>query len=142
MASSCYFSLFCARHKVVRGLKNNKDRKEARTATVAQVRDNKKGLWNLRSELDATTVRAELEGAPGEEREPGIHTWKPELEGTPGIPGLLGTYVRKKSELGACSPAARLDSQDAAAAAGSSLIEDPRHTSVQLKTADVYEMAA
>lgn len=132
--------LFCARRRIVCGLKSKRDIKDTGTPKVAQVGDNQKGFWNLKPELDATTVRAELEGAPGEERDAGIRVWKPELEGTPGIPGLSGIYVRKKSELEACGLAAQSGSRDIAA--GPSSIEDRRHTSVQLKTSGVHEMAA
>ncbi|KAF2969954.1 hypothetical protein GQX73_g3621 [Xylaria multiplex] len=43
--------------------------------------------------------RAELEGTPVETRGDGIYVWKPELEGTAGVPGAVGVYVKKKSEL-------------------------------------------
>ncbi|KAI8628941.1 hypothetical protein F5Y19DRAFT_102560 [Xylariaceae sp. FL1651] len=50
-------------------------------------------------ETDAATIRAELEGTPIEEGGPGIYVLKPELEGTAGMPGLIGVHVRKKVEL-------------------------------------------
>ncbi|KAJ8122712.1 hypothetical protein ONZ43_g1159 [Nemania bipapillata] len=44
-------------------------------------------------------VRAESEDVPAESRGAGIYVLKPELEGTAGIPGAVGVYVREKSEL-------------------------------------------
>ncbi|GAP85309.2 hypothetical protein SAMD00023353_1002160 [Rosellinia necatrix] len=46
-------------------------------------------------------VVAELEGTGAEDRSAGagIYVAKPELEGTAGMPGLAGVYVRRKAEL-------------------------------------------
>ncbi|KAI1179060.1 hypothetical protein F4777DRAFT_535441 [Nemania sp. FL0916] len=58
----------------------------------------------IKAELDALAIRAELEGSPGEEyNTAGIGVVKPELHGSPGVPGLLGVYVKKKAELEAPS---------------------------------------
>ncbi|KAI1361186.1 hypothetical protein F5Y08DRAFT_27281 [Xylaria arbuscula] len=52
-------------------------------------------------ELPVVEMAAELEGTQVEDHGPGagIYVWKPELEGTAGMPGTVGVYVRKKSEL-------------------------------------------
>jgi hypothetical protein len=44
-------------------------------------------------------LRVEYEGAQAENHGAGIYVWKPELEGTAGIPGAVGVYVQGKSEL-------------------------------------------
>ncbi|KAI1330014.1 hypothetical protein F5Y16DRAFT_416607 [Xylariaceae sp. FL0255] len=58
-------------------------------------------------ELDASAGRAELEGTPvaTEDVSSGIYVVKSELEGTAGVPGLRGVYVKKKAELDGRSPA-------------------------------------
>ncbi|KAI8954982.1 hypothetical protein F4801DRAFT_415870 [Xylaria longipes] len=53
----------------------------------------------LPPELPVVESWVELEGTQVEDRGTGIYVWKPELEGTAGIPGAKGIYVRKKSEL-------------------------------------------
>ncbi|KAI0456357.1 hypothetical protein F5B21DRAFT_159304 [Xylaria acuta] len=53
----------------------------------------------LPSELPVPESWVELEGTQVEGRGPGIYVWKPELEGTAGVPAAKGVYVRKKSEL-------------------------------------------
>ncbi|KAI0509137.1 hypothetical protein F5B22DRAFT_618601 [Xylaria bambusicola] len=50
-------------------------------------------------ELPVVESAAELEGTHVEGHGPGIYVWKPELEGTAGLSGAKGVYVRKKSEL-------------------------------------------
>ncbi|KAI0549662.1 hypothetical protein F4679DRAFT_261464 [Xylaria curta] len=51
------------------------------------------------SELPVAASWVELEGTQAEDRGTGIYVWKPELEGTTGVPGAKGVYVRRKSEL-------------------------------------------
>ncbi|KAI8626338.1 hypothetical protein F5Y19DRAFT_227077 [Xylariaceae sp. FL1651] len=55
--------------------------------------------YAAKAELDAMNVRAELEETPGEGSGAGLHVLKPELEGTQGIVGQEGVYLKKKSEL-------------------------------------------
>ncbi|KAI0096127.1 hypothetical protein GGR51DRAFT_51056 [Nemania sp. FL0031] len=50
-------------------------------------------------ELPMVELRAELDGVQIESRGPGIYVWKPELEGTAGVAGSVGVYVREKAEL-------------------------------------------
>ncbi|KAI0097503.1 hypothetical protein GGR51DRAFT_540877 [Nemania sp. FL0031] len=58
----------------------------------------------IKAELDALAIRAELEGSPGEEYDAvGVGVLKPELHGTPGVPGRIGVFVKRKAELGASS---------------------------------------
>ncbi|KAI0861166.1 hypothetical protein F4860DRAFT_180349 [Xylaria cubensis] len=52
-----------------------------------------------RSELPVAESWIELEGTQAEDRGTGIYVWKPELEGTAGVSGAKGVYVRRKSEL-------------------------------------------
>ncbi|KAI0533709.1 hypothetical protein GGR58DRAFT_98849 [Xylaria digitata] len=59
----------------------------------------RKTYEKLLPELPGPEPRAELDGTPVENRGDGIYVWKPELEGTAGIPGAVGVYVKKKSEL-------------------------------------------
>ncbi|KAI1077052.1 hypothetical protein F5B20DRAFT_280459 [Whalleya microplaca] len=54
-----------------------------------------------RAELDALATRSELEGTLVENRGAGIHVQKSELEGTGGVTGLTGVYVKRKPELDA-----------------------------------------
>ncbi|TRX89684.1 hypothetical protein FHL15_009434 [Xylaria flabelliformis] len=51
------------------------------------------------SELPVAESWIELEGTQAEDRGTGIYVWKPELEGTAGVLGAKGVYVRRKSEL-------------------------------------------
>ncbi|KAI1735895.1 hypothetical protein F4680DRAFT_295514 [Xylaria scruposa] len=51
------------------------------------------------SELPVAESWVELQGTQAEDRGTGIYVWKPELEGTAGVPGTKGVYVRRKSEL-------------------------------------------
>ncbi|KAI0548369.1 hypothetical protein F4679DRAFT_585540 [Xylaria curta] len=60
-------------------------------------------VYTIKPELDATAVRAELEGDVIEPHGDSINVLKPELEGTPGSERNRGAYVRKKSELEAMS---------------------------------------
>ncbi|KAI0426005.1 hypothetical protein F5Y09DRAFT_346134 [Xylaria sp. FL1042] len=58
----------------------------------------------LKAELDALAVRAELEGSLGEEHDSaGIGFIKPELQGTSGVWGILGVFIKGKAELEAPS---------------------------------------
>ncbi|KAI0447305.1 hypothetical protein F4803DRAFT_365035 [Xylaria telfairii] len=50
-------------------------------------------------ELDAFAIRAELEGSGAPDAGAGINVIKPELQGSLGVPGLLGVCVKKKAEL-------------------------------------------
>ncbi|KAI0419721.1 hypothetical protein F5X98DRAFT_372346 [Xylaria grammica] len=68
--------------------------------------------WGAPVELGRTSVPAELVGTVVEEPGPGIYVPKPELEGTAGIYGLRGVYIKKKSELDAESRARDADRVD------------------------------
>ncbi|KAI8623024.1 hypothetical protein F5Y19DRAFT_482154 [Xylariaceae sp. FL1651] len=60
-------------------------------------------VYTGKAELDPTTTRSELEGAPGKSYGDGIYLQKPELEGTMGTARNRGMYVRTKPELEAVS---------------------------------------
>ncbi|KAI0855893.1 hypothetical protein F4860DRAFT_494930 [Xylaria cubensis] len=60
-------------------------------------------VYTTKPELDATAIRAELEGDNGEPHGDGVYILKPELEGTVGTERNRGAYVRKKPELEAAS---------------------------------------
>ncbi|KAI8954898.1 hypothetical protein F4801DRAFT_530364 [Xylaria longipes] len=60
-------------------------------------------VYTIKAELDATAIRAELEGDLREPDGDGIYPLKPELEGTAGTERNRGAYVKKKSELEAMS---------------------------------------
>ncbi|KAI0197848.1 hypothetical protein F4808DRAFT_437797 [Astrocystis sublimbata] len=66
--------------------------------------DSTVGFWNLKSELDPTATRAELEGTEVGGQGPGIYVMKPELEGSVGIKRLLGVFVKGKAELEGNTP--------------------------------------
>ncbi|KAJ8128028.1 hypothetical protein O1611_g5609 [Lasiodiplodia mahajangana] len=81
-----------SRHQPLNPHSSTPDRTEAET--ILKIRQ-KRHL----PELPMIELPAELDGVQVESRGPGIYVWKPELEGTAGVDGLVGVYVREKAEL-------------------------------------------
>lgn len=85
----------------------------------------------VKVELDALVIRAELEGSEVPDAR-GINVTKPELQGSLGVLGLVGVYVKKKAELEA--PAAASET-----ARPETLLPSPVHP--QLTDIETNELA-